>query len=112
MICCGSWPSWRIRLPTGVCVAEVFAGKDFVDHHDGLRSFIILIGEEAALLERNAHGRQIAGLDPVDHRHAHFALTRRFWLAFDPEEQVVLALPEELRPPKMKLPGRPAIELS
>ena len=43
-------------LADGVCIAEVFAGQDLVNHHDRLRSFVILIGEEAALLERNTHG--------------------------------------------------------
>jgi hypothetical protein len=29
-----------------ICIAEVFAGQDFVNHDNGLRSFVVLLGEE------------------------------------------------------------------
>src|SRR6185436_8769679 len=79
-------------LADGVLVREILAGKDLVNHHDRLRSFIILIGEEAAVLERDTHRRQIAGFNLVDQRHMHFARAGRLGLAIDPEVKIVLAL--------------------
>src|SRR6266576_3658913 len=79
-------------LADRIGVAKVSAGKDLVDYHDGQRSFIILTGEEATLLKRDAHHRQIARFDSVDQRHIHFTLTCRLWPTVDPEEQIVLAL--------------------
>src|SRR5687768_200120 len=79
-------------LANRVCVAEVLAGQDFVNHHDWLRSIVILIGEEAALLERYTHRSQIARLDPVYQGHIRLARTRRFGLAFHPEEKIVRSL--------------------
>src|SRR3712207_9135421 len=48
-------------------------------------------GEKAASLEGDAHGRQIAGFDPVHQRHMHLARARGFGLSVEPEEQVVFA---------------------
>ena len=79
-------------LAERVCVRKVLAGKNLVNHDDRLSSYLILRSEKAASLERDAHGRQIAGFDPVDQRHVHLARARRFGLVIEPEVKIVFAL--------------------
>src|SRR6266545_1384114 len=79
-------------LADGVYVREILAGENLVNHDHRLRSHIILFGEEAASLERDAHGRQIGGFDLIDERHVHLARALRLRLPLDPEPEIVFAL--------------------
>src|SRR5262249_23330918 len=76
-------------LADGVGVWEILAGEDLVNHHDCLSSLIILVGEKAASLEWDAHGRQIGGFDPIDERHVHLARARWLRLTLEPEPEIV-----------------------
>src|SRR5208282_1553400 len=78
-------------LPDGIFVGEILFCEGIVDHNDVRGVFIVLRGEKSPALQRSSHHIQITLFHHVAQRHVHFVIACRFWLAFDPEQILVIA---------------------
>src|ERR1044072_3108193 len=79
-------------LAERIFATEMLTRERFIDHCYRRRPLIALPCKKAALPQRDAHRVEVSSINAIDQRHVHFALARRFRLAIDPEEQIVLTL--------------------
>src|SRR5882757_1058226 len=87
-------------LPDRVLIAKKLSRKNIVNDNYMLRTLTILSREKPPALQGNSHYLQIVFLNDVTDSPAHVALARRFRLAFQPEEFLIVARKRHSRPGK------------